>query len=194
MVDPCESNGEQFLGILCSNPLDNVSSRVIAIDLDGIQYDGFLTPSIGNLSELTTLNLSKNKFRSTIPETISNLKKLTTLSMAYNYLTGTIPDSITLLKNIEHLDLSGNMISGSVPVNISGHVSPVKKLKNFMKLDVSDNRFLGLINDYILSLTQLVYLDVSDNRFERIETTNLSEEETQLQLLDAENNQFHQPF
>jgi hypothetical protein len=106
------------LGILCSNPLDNVSSRIIAIDLDGVEYDGFLTPSIGNLSELTIFNLGKNKFRRIIPETIANLKKLTMLSLADNYFTGTIPNEITLLKNLECLDIFGNKIYGSVPVNI----------------------------------------------------------------------------
>ncbi|RVW91936.1 hypothetical protein CK203_030163 [Vitis vinifera] len=35
-MDPCESSGELFLGILCSTPVDNSSSRVTAIDLDGI--------------------------------------------------------------------------------------------------------------------------------------------------------------
>lgn len=157
MVDPCGSTGEQFLGILCSNPLDNVSSRIIAIDLDGVEYDGFLTPSIGNLSELTILNLGKNKFRRTIPETISNLKKLTTLSLADNYLTGTIPEAITLLKNLERLDLSGNRISGSVPVNISG-------LRGLTSLSLSGNALTGTIPD-LTGLWQLKTLDLSANQF-----------------------------
>lgn len=45
-MDPCESTGSQFLGILCDLPLDNnSSSRVTAIDLDGIGYEGFLSPN-----------------------------------------------------------------------------------------------------------------------------------------------------
>ncbi|RDX93446.1 hypothetical protein CR513_24301, partial [Mucuna pruriens] len=50
-VDPCESTGSQFLGILSYLPLDNSSSRVTKIDLDAIGYEGFLTPAIGNLTE-----------------------------------------------------------------------------------------------------------------------------------------------
>lgn len=251
MADPCESIGQQFLGILCSIPLDNSSSRVIAIDLDGVGYDGFLTPSIGNLTELTVFSINKNKFRRTIPDSISNLRKLTRLSLADNCLTGTIPTAITFLRNLQYLDISGNRLSGSIPTNISGlrgltylsfssnaltgtipdltglwqlstldlgsnqlygnmpyfpmrltvlsvnrniltgHISPIKKLKYLRHLDVSENRLSGVISKDVLSLPLLVHLNVSNNRFTSIESVNISGEETQLQVLDAENNNFH---
>ena len=60
-MDPCESSGELFLGILCSTPVDNSSSRVTAIDLDGIGYDGFLPPVIGNLTEITVLSFKQKQ-------------------------------------------------------------------------------------------------------------------------------------
>lgn len=59
-VDPCESAGAHFLGVLCVIPDsdDNTSnSRITTLDLDGAGYDGFLTEDIGNLTELTVLNL-----------------------------------------------------------------------------------------------------------------------------------------
>ena len=94
-VDPCEITGSQFLGILCNLPLDNSSSRVTEVDLDGIGREGFLTPAIGNLTELTVLNLNNNKFRGPIPETIAKLRKLTRLTMSLNFFTGAIPQGIT---------------------------------------------------------------------------------------------------
>ena len=61
--DPCENNGSQFLGILCNLPLDSSPHRVIALVLDNSGYEGFLSYAIGNLTELTILNLGKNSFR-----------------------------------------------------------------------------------------------------------------------------------
>ncbi|XP_041001615.1 LRR receptor-like serine/threonine-protein kinase FLS2 [Juglans microcarpa x Juglans regia] len=156
MGDPCDCAGEQFLGILCSIPVDDSPSRIISIDLDGAGYDGFLTPSIGNLTELTILSLSKNKIRRTIPETISKLRKLTRLSLAANSLVGTIPNEITLLKNLEYLDLSGNRLSGSIPINISG-------LRSLTHLSLSSNTLTGTIPD-LTGLWQLNYLDLGSNQ------------------------------
>ncbi|KAG7958422.1 hypothetical protein I3843_10G020600 [Carya illinoinensis] len=155
-VDPCGSTGRHFLGVLCSIPLDHSPSRIIAIDLDDVGYDGFLTPSIGNLTELTILNLSKNKFRRTIPESISNLTKLTKLSLADNCLAGTIPTEITLLKNLEYLDMSGNTLSGSIPTNIS-------RLRNLSYLRMARNALTGTIPD-LTGLWQLETLDLSYNQ------------------------------
>ena len=67
--DPYESTGARFLGILCSTPLDNSTSRIISLDLDGAGYDGILIPNIENLTELTSLDLSKNRFREPLPDT-----------------------------------------------------------------------------------------------------------------------------
>lgn len=138
-ADPCEST-TQFLGIYCTYPEDNSSQRVIAIDLDSYGYDGFITQSIGNLTELTTLSLGKNNFRGPIPDSISSLRKLTTLSMSGNFLTGSIPKGITMLKKLESLDLSYNTLSGPIPANLSG-------LRRLIHLSLSHNQLSGRIPD-----------------------------------------------
>ncbi|KAF5733921.1 hypothetical protein HS088_TW16G00362 [Tripterygium wilfordii] len=156
-VDPCESSGGQFLGILCSYPSDNSSSRVTAIDLDPIGYDGFLAPAIGNLTELTILNLHNNKFRGPIPPTISNLKKLTIISLSQNFFTGSIPDEISQLKQLQSIDLSENNLSGFIPANISG-------LRSLTYLSLSRNSLSGRIPD-LSGLWRLNILDISINQF-----------------------------
>ena len=156
-VDPCEGMGTQFLGILCSYPLDNSSQRITAIDLDVIGYDGFLTPSIGNLTELTVLSLDKNKFRGPIPDSILNLRKLTKLSLADNYFTGTIPTEIISLKKLAFIDISGNRLSGSIPATISG-------FRSLTYLSLSNNEFAGPIPD-LTGLWKLHTLDLSSNQF-----------------------------
>ncbi|CAL5438522.1 unnamed protein product [Camellia sinensis] len=157
-MDPCENPGPHFLGILCTVPVDNSSSsnRVLAINLDQAGYDGFLSPAIGNLSELTTLNLNKNNFRRPIPTTITNLVKLTTLSLSENFFTGNLPPRIDRLKSLKVLDVSHNVLSGSIPRLL------FSEFRSLTLLKLSNNLFTGRI-PVVIGLWQLDTLDLSGN-------------------------------
>lgn len=155
-LDPCETTGGQFLGILCSFPLDKSPSRITAIDLDGAGYQGFLTSAVGNLTELTFINLRKNNFRGPIPRSISNLKKLTRLSLSNNFFTGTIPLGLNTLKKLESLDISFNELSGTIHPSIGG-------LRGLTFLSLSNNGFTGRVPD-LSGLWQLKTLDLSRNQ------------------------------
>ncbi|KAL5781145.1 hypothetical protein ACOSP7_006174 [Xanthoceras sorbifolium] len=154
-IDPCESTGGQFQGILCTSPLDNSRSRITAIDLDSAGYDGFLAASIGNLTELTTLILGRNNFRGPIPDSISNIRKLITLSMSANFFTGSIPVGVTRLKKLQILDLSNNLLSGSIPAKLSG-------LRSLTHVSLSQNKFSGRIPD-LTGSWQLQTLELDNN-------------------------------
>ncbi|KAK2973664.1 hypothetical protein RJ640_017036 [Escallonia rubra] len=155
-TDPCESMGANFLGILCTIPQDNSSSRITVIDLEGDGYEGFLTPAVGNLTELTVLNLSNNKFRGPIPSSVSKLVKLTRLLLADNFFSGSLPPRINRLKKIGSLDLSRNRLSGSIPGELSG-------FRSLTLLDLSNNEFSGRI-PILAGLWQLNTLDLSSNQ------------------------------
>ncbi|KAJ6371816.1 hypothetical protein OIU77_002187 [Salix suchowensis] len=133
--DPCEA-ARVFQGILCTFPTDKSANRIMAIDLDPAGYDGFLTPSIGNLTELTSLSISKNNFRGPIPETIANLQRLTRLSLPQNLFTGRIPQGIINLKHLEILDLSQNHLSSRIPAAIT-------TLRSLVQLSLSNNALSG---------------------------------------------------
>ncbi|CAN0858026.1 LRR receptor-like serine/threonine-protein kinase FLS2 [Linum grandiflorum] len=150
-VDPCDSSGA-FLGVLCSFPLDNSTSRVVAIGLDAAGYDGFLTHEIGNLTELATLDLTNNNFRGPIPETIVNLRQLTKFLISENLFTGQIPEGITKLKKLEEIDISHNHLSGDIPAKITS-------LRSLNRLIISDNAITGRLPD-LSGLWQLSALDV----------------------------------
>ncbi|KAK6944446.1 hypothetical protein RJ641_025548 [Dillenia turbinata] len=156
-VDPCESNGGNFLGILCTIPLGNYTSRITGIELDGVGYDGFLTPTIGNLTELTILNLSKNKFRGPLPGTIANLNSLKQLSLSENVFTGALPNGITSLMQLELIDVSHNKLTGSIPSTIIG-------LRRLLHLSLSNNAFSGRIPN-LSALWRLQIADLSINQF-----------------------------
>ncbi|KAL7170849.1 hypothetical protein ACSBR2_035671 [Camellia fascicularis] len=158
-MDPCENPRLHFLGILCIVPIDNLSnssSLVVAINLDQEGYDGFLLPAIGNLTELTTLNLNNNNFRCPIPTTITNLVMLTTLSLFGNFFTSNLPPIMDRLKNLKVLDISHNVLSGSIPRRIFSELGSLTLLK------LLNNRFTGRIL-VLIGLWQLSTLDLSRN-------------------------------
>jgi Leucine-rich repeat (LRR) protein len=157
--DPCEAAG-LFQGIVCTFPTDNSANRIMAIDLDPAGYDGFLTASIGNLTELTSLRISKNNFRGPIPETIANLQKLTRLSLTQNLFTGRIPQGIINLKHLQILDLSQNHLSSKIPADIT-------TLRSLVQLSLSNNALSGRIPD-LSALWQLSTLDLSGNNLDGI--------------------------
>ncbi|KAL9240652.1 hypothetical protein vseg_014846 [Gypsophila vaccaria] len=155
-LDPCESTGAHFLGVLCDIPEDNSSSRITQLDLDGVGYDGFLTVGIGNLTELTTINLSKNKFRGPIPESITKLNKLTALVLSDNFFTGSLPIGIRRLKRLQELDVSRNKLTGVVP-------SWITNFRGLQSLKMASNGFSGRIPN-LAGLWQLNTLDFSGNQ------------------------------
>ncbi|CAK9163964.1 unnamed protein product [Ilex paraguariensis] len=154
--DPCESSGAHFLGILCTIPHENSSSRISAIDLEGEGLEGFLTSTIGNLTELTTINLSRNKFRGPIPNTLSNLENLNRLVLADNFFSGSIPNRINRLWKLGSIDLSRNRLSGSIPAVISA-------FRSLTLLRLSNNELSGRIPE-LTGLWQLSTLDLSGNQ------------------------------
>ncbi|XWS35286.1 hypothetical protein CRYUN_Cryun21dG0113000 [Craigia yunnanensis] len=155
-TDPCESTGTRFLGILCSIPSDNSTSRIISLDLGGEGYDGFLTPDIGNLTELTSLDLSRNRYRGPLPDTLKNLKKLIRISVSGNFFTGSIAGWIHGLNKVERIDLSKNLLSGKIPARIS-------ELRRLIHLSLSNNEFSDRIPD-INGLWQLQTLELGSNK------------------------------
>ncbi|XP_074293751.1 uncharacterized protein LOC141620901 [Silene latifolia] len=155
-LDPCESTGAHFLGVLCNIPEDNSSSQITQLELDGVGYDGFLTVNLGNLTELTIINLSKNKFRGPIPESITKLNKLTSLTLSDNFFTGSLPTGIRRLKRLEELDISRNKLTGLIPTWITN-------FRSLHSLKMANNGFSGRIPD-IAGLWQLNTLDLSGNQ------------------------------
>lgn len=154
-ADPCDSVGGTFLGILCTEPQNNIT-RVSTVDLDDSGYDGFLPHTIGNLTELTTLQIRDNNFRGPIPISLYNLTKLTTLSLSGNFFTGSLPREINRLKRLESLDLSNNNLTGTIPEEIS-------ESRNLNFLSLSNNQLTGQIPN-LTGLWQLNTLDLSSNQ------------------------------
>ncbi|KAG2666986.1 hypothetical protein I3760_15G091400 [Carya illinoinensis] len=131
-VDPCGLPGWE--GVTCNNS----TYRVTALKLSTMGLEGKLEGDIGELTELTILDLSFNHgltgslsprlgdlqklnflFSGDIPDELGNLSNLLFLALNTNKLTGKIPPSLGNFSKLFWLDLAENMLTGSLPISTS---------------------------------------------------------------------------
>ncbi|CAI5947070.1 unnamed protein product, partial [Closterium sp. NIES-65] len=116
-------------------------------------FNGTIPATIGNLKNLTLLDLSKNKFFGTIPKSLGSLTNLASLGLDDNELSFTIPTTLSRLTRLSALDLSYNRLSGPIP-------SVLAHLTNLSRLSVKRNRLAGTIPTSLARLTRLASLDL----------------------------------
>lgn len=143
----------QWEGVNCSK---KHPGRVTELRLDGLDLAGPIFPSIGNLTFLESLNLSKNSFSGGLPP-LNRLHRLQSLLLSYNSLEGVIPDTIANCSNLKDLDLSFNSLKGEIPRDIG-------LLQNLSSLVLSRNYLTGTIPTSLKNLTLLNVLILADNQ------------------------------
>jgi Leucine-rich repeat (LRR) protein len=97
-----------------------------------------LTASIGNLTQLTEMDLSGTDRSGPIPAQIGNFPVIEDLHLSDNLLTGPIPAEIGALTAIDELNLSGNALTGTIP-------AAMDNLNQLETLDLSNNTMSGQI-------------------------------------------------
>jgi len=131
--------------------------KVTRLDLSSKEnLSGSVPAELGDLTELTVLNLRDNDLSGPIPAELGNLTKLTTLDLWENNLVGSIPTEIENLTNLNTLDLSHNNLIGSIPTEL-------EKLINLIYLDLSINDLTGSIPPELAKLTNLRILWLGNN-------------------------------
>lgn len=90
-----------------SFPPFNVSNALSYLDLSMTGISIHL-PRLGNLTQLTVLDISYNNLRGHIPFSIGKLKHLQTLNLGFNNFTSLVPSDFEQLSELDSLDLSGN--------------------------------------------------------------------------------------
>ena len=106
---------------------------------------------------VTSLSLSRNRMRGTIPFVLGQLSRLQVLDLGINQLTGEIPPELAELANLQVLNLHDNQLSGQIPPALA-------KLTHLQELNFNRNGLIGKIPAELAELTHLRVLDLGGNQ------------------------------
>ncbi|XP_062076807.1 probable LRR receptor-like serine/threonine-protein kinase At3g47570 [Humulus lupulus] len=168
----------QWRGVTCD---PNHRKRVTELSLRSLSLKGFLSPSIGNLSFIRSIDLFNNSFQGEIPyqigrlfrlqqivleknllggqipTSLSNCSHLRVLNLGFNQFSGNIPSEIGSLSNLVQLTLVANKLEGSIPLNLGN-------LSSLQELNISANNLDGNIPASLGHLKSLIHLGISKNK------------------------------
>ncbi|XP_041009179.1 probable LRR receptor-like serine/threonine-protein kinase At3g47570 [Juglans microcarpa x Juglans regia] len=134
-------------------------SFLVSLDLSNNSFFGFIPQEISRLHRLRILLLDSNQLEGSIPPTIQNCRKLLKVSFGMNHLIGTIPSSLGNLSTLKVLDLQDNSLTGPLPLVIFN----ISSLNVFA---VTSNHVLGALpNDLCSHCPNLRGLYFSYNKF-----------------------------
>ncbi|KAL5699068.1 hypothetical protein ACHQM5_030020 [Ranunculus cassubicifolius] len=133
--------------------IGNFTTGLILLNLRDNHFDGPIPKEICQLSDISYLDLSKNKLSGSIP-TCLNLSKLGYLHMQGNELTGQVPRGIANSKDL----LTDNRFSGGLPDWLG-------VLQSLRVLVLGRNFLGGLIPHKLCQSNNLGILDLSHNHF-----------------------------
>ena len=143
--------------------------------------NGAIPPELGDLRNLTRLNLGGHDLTGPIPAALGNLTNLRNLDLGGNGLTGTIPAELGNLAGLRWLSLRGNRLTGPLPAalgRLTGldgldlgrndwTAGPIPEawsnLSNLASLRLSRANVTGPAPIWLENLTDLRRLDLSYN-------------------------------
>ncbi|XP_057480946.1 probable LRR receptor-like serine/threonine-protein kinase At1g74360 [Actinidia eriantha] len=141
-------------------PKEIVNCKELGVlNLWGNNFTGRIPAEIGNISGLETLYLGNNRFWREIPESLLGLKNLTFLDLSKNGFGGEIQEIFGRFTQVNFLVLHSNSYTGGI------HSSGILKLPNILRLDLSFNKFSGLLPVEISRMGSLKFLILSYNQF-----------------------------
>ncbi|XP_048537170.1 tyrosine-sulfated glycopeptide receptor 1-like [Triticum urartu] len=145
-------------GITCGGP----DGAVTGVSLASRGLKGSISPSLGNLTGLLRLNLSRNSLSGGLPLELVSSSSIVVLDVSFNRLTGglsELPPSTPALP-LQVLNISSNLFTGRFPSAIW------EVMKSLVALNASTNSFTGQIPiTPCVSAPSLAVLELSFNEF-----------------------------
>ncbi|CAL5341408.1 unnamed protein product [Camellia sinensis] len=139
-------------GILCGR---RHPDRVIGLTLDSQGLVGSLSPHIGNLSFLKSIDLQNNSFHGPIPQEMGRLFRLQTMNFSSNSFGGGIPNNLSRCSKLEWLNLIDNNLTGNIPAELGS-------LSRLGTLALGKNKLSGSIPPSIGNLSSLYQISLSE--------------------------------
>ena len=104
-----------WLGVV----MDRSRGRVTALDLTQMGLNGRIPAELGQLAELVSLRLGRNRLAGDIPPELGNLVDLRVLALDGNLLAGSVPPELGRLSRLTDLWLHGNRLLGPAPPSVA---------------------------------------------------------------------------
>ncbi|KAI7994951.1 putative LRR receptor-like serine/threonine-protein kinase [Camellia lanceoleosa] len=133
--------------------------RVTVLNLSSLALVGSVSPQIGNLTFLRTIDLRNNSFHGEIPQELGKLFRLQYLLLFNNSFQGEFPTNLTHCSDFRVIDLSNNNLGGHIPTEVGS-------LSNLFHLNLAMNHFMGTIPLSIANISSLRVLSLVRNNLE----------------------------
>ncbi|KAM0927532.1 hypothetical protein ACQ4PT_002941 [Festuca glaucescens] len=142
-------------GVMCSH---RRPARVVELRLNSTGLTGELSPAIGNLTFLRTLDLSFNWLNREIPASLGRLHRLQRLYLNDNAFSGMFPANLSSCANMIIMGVHNNKLGRRIPGELG------EKLMSLAAISLSNNSFIGPIPASLANLSYLQNLDLSYNQ------------------------------
>ncbi|GAB2254202.1 hypothetical protein Droror1_Dr00022011 [Drosera rotundifolia] len=146
-------------GVIPSGFCQNGRASLRELYLQNNLITGPIPPSLGNCTQLVSLDLSFNYLSGTIPSSLGLLPLLEDLIVWMNQLHGEIPQELMYIKSLKNLIMDYNQLTGSIPPGLSNCTS-------LSWISLSNNQLSGRIPSWVGLLEKLVILKLGNNSFQ----------------------------
>ncbi|OMP09447.1 hypothetical protein COLO4_05465 [Corchorus olitorius] len=142
-----------WVGVSCNSR----HGRVSILDLSEMGLSGSISPYLGNLSFLVSLNLRGNNFHGSLPQELAKLRRLQLIDLSFNAFNGEIPSWLGALTQVKNLVLRNNNLTGKIPPTLAN-------MSNLETLELGYNLIQGNVPDEIGYLRKLKIFYAQNNQ------------------------------